>query len=280
MAEKSTDQKEFAGKGEFTWWIGIVEDRQDPLKLGRVRVRCVGWHSDNRMELPTETLPWAMPCLPVNNPNPYAPKEGDMVFGFFQDGEAAQEPVILGVLPGIPLKAGNRQEAFSDPRTVEELNQAPVKPEEDKTKNYPRQLDEPVTSRLARNESVDKTAVGYKKGKLLPYEPDPPYDAKYPYNNVYESESGHLMEFDDTPDKERVHLYHRSGSYLEMEANGDRIERIEKDKYTVVGGNDTIYVKGNVKIVIDGNLDIDVDGTCKITSGGNMSFKAPRIDWN
>jgi hypothetical protein len=42
----------------FVWWIGIVEDRQDPLKLGRVRVRCVGWHAENKMLLPTNMLPF------------------------------------------------------------------------------------------------------------------------------------------------------------------------------------------------------------------------------
>ena len=54
-------------------------------------------------------------------------------------------------------------------------------------------------------------------------EPETPYgkvkgvetDNMYPYNKVYESESGHAMEFDDTKDNERVHLYHRSGSYIE-----------------------------------------------------------------
>jgi hypothetical protein len=88
------ENKDFAGKNGFTWWVGVVENRQDPLKLGRCRVRCVGWHADDKMKLPTENLPWAMPSLPVNNPHPYAPKEGDMVFGFFVDGENAQEPVI------------------------------------------------------------------------------------------------------------------------------------------------------------------------------------------
>ena len=83
-------EKDFAGKNGFIWWVGVVEDRQDPLKMGRVRVRAVGWNSDNKMQLPTEQLPWAMPMLPVNNTNPYAPKEGDMVMGFFTDGEAAQ----------------------------------------------------------------------------------------------------------------------------------------------------------------------------------------------
>jgi len=146
------DTKDFAGKNGFTWWVGVVEDRQDPLKLGRCRVRCMGWHADNKMQLPTENLPWAMPSLPVNNPHPYAPKEGDMVFGFFADAESAQSPIIIGVFPSIPLKEGNSQEAFSDGRDSGQLSSAPVKPSETATL-YPRRLDEPTTSRLARNDS-------------------------------------------------------------------------------------------------------------------------------
>ena len=80
------------------------------------------------MHLPTESLPWAIPSLPVNNPSTYSPKEGDMVFGFFSDGENAQDPVIVGIFPGIPLRAGNAQEAFSDGRNSDQLSTAPVKP--------------------------------------------------------------------------------------------------------------------------------------------------------
>ena len=94
------EKQNFAGKDGFIWWTGVVENRQDPLKLGRCKVRCVGWDSDNKMEAPTNSLPWAMSILPVNNPNPYAIKEGDMVVGFFMDGENGQFPVMMGVLPG------------------------------------------------------------------------------------------------------------------------------------------------------------------------------------
>ena len=111
------DSKDFAGKNGFIWWVGVVEDRQDPLKMGRCRVRCIGWHAEDKMRLPIADLPWAMPSLPVNNSSPHAPREGDMVFGFFIDGENAQEPIMLGSFPSIPLKAANAQEAFSDPRT-------------------------------------------------------------------------------------------------------------------------------------------------------------------
>ena len=286
---KNEENKDFAGKAGFVWWIGVVEDRQDPLKLGRCRVRCVGWHSENKMHLPTDALPWATPSLPINNPSPYAPKENDMVFGFFADGENAQDLVMLGILPGIPLKAGNAQEAFSDARDSGQLSSAPVKPSESTTL-YPRRLDEPTTSRLARNDSDYPSPINQSKAtnKASKVEPNSYYNAVYPYNNVYESESGHALEFDDTKGAERIHLYHRSGSYVEWGPNGDRAERIQKDKFTVVVGNDSVYVQGDVKVYIDGNASLEVggnfsatiDGTCDITSGGNMTFNAPRIDLN
>ena len=49
----------FIGQDGFVWFTGVVEDRQDPDKLGRVRVRCVGYHTDNKIKIPTADLPWA-----------------------------------------------------------------------------------------------------------------------------------------------------------------------------------------------------------------------------
>ena len=53
--EKQT--KDFVGKNGFIWFVGVVEDRKDPLKLGRCKVRCVGWHSPDKTQLPTNALP-------------------------------------------------------------------------------------------------------------------------------------------------------------------------------------------------------------------------------
>ena len=47
----------FLGKNNFIWFNGVVEDRNDPQKLGRLRVRCVGIHTDNKDDLPTADLP-------------------------------------------------------------------------------------------------------------------------------------------------------------------------------------------------------------------------------
>lgn len=257
----TSQHKDFSGLNGFIWWIGVIEDRKDPLKLGRCRVRIAGWHTENKSLLPTRNLLWAQVMLPVNNTNTYTPKESDMVVGFFADGENGQMPVIMGVLPGIPLQAADPQQGFNDPRTGDELTSAPVKPNESAT-GYPRKLDEPTTSRLARNESIDDSIVSRKKTKKLSkVEPEPYYAAQYPYNNAIETESGHAFELDDTPNAERVHIYHRSGSYVEWAANGDRAERIEKDKFTVVVGDDKVYIQGSVNIEIDGSVNMIVGGT-------------------
>ena len=47
----------------------VVEDRNDPTKLGRVRVRCVGYHTDNKTKIPTEDLPWAWVMQNIHTPS-------------------------------------------------------------------------------------------------------------------------------------------------------------------------------------------------------------------
>ena len=83
-------------------WTGVVEDYDDPLKTGRLRVRIYGFHNANKTILPTECLPWAMVALPANGSTTFTgPKVGDWVIGFFFDKESAQLPVVTHVLPGI-----------------------------------------------------------------------------------------------------------------------------------------------------------------------------------
>jgi len=99
--------KNFIGQDGFVWWIGIVEDINDPLTLGRCRVRCFGYHPAKSTNLvPTEDLPFALSIHPLNAPNLYGtPRVGEWVFGFFLDALSAQEPAILGYLPAIPQAA-------------------------------------------------------------------------------------------------------------------------------------------------------------------------------
>ena len=90
------------GMNNFVWWTGVVEARNDPLGLGRCQVRIFGYHTDNKALLPTSDLPWAQPMYPVNAPNTFGkPRLGDWVVGFFMDGDSAQFPVMMGILPGL-----------------------------------------------------------------------------------------------------------------------------------------------------------------------------------
>ena len=43
----------------------------------------------------------------------------------------------------------------------------------------------------------------------------------YPYNDVTQTESGHFMEMDDTPGAERIRLQHRTGTFTEIQADGN-----------------------------------------------------------
>ena len=75
------------------WFEGVVEDRNDPLQLGRVKIRCIGYHTENKQDLPTDDLPWAVPVQPITSAamsgvgiSPLGPVPGTVVVGFFRDG--------------------------------------------------------------------------------------------------------------------------------------------------------------------------------------------------
>jgi len=50
IGENKTD---FMGRGSYVWWIGEVEDKDDPLHLGRVKVRVLGWYTGPTKEYKT-----------------------------------------------------------------------------------------------------------------------------------------------------------------------------------------------------------------------------------
>jgi hypothetical protein len=303
----------FLGQAGFTWWLGVVENRNDPLNVGRCQVRIFGWHTDNLQLIPSKDLPWAHPVWPINDSaTSKTPKEGDYIVGFFYDGESGQFPAYFGVIPGIPTVEPNQAKGFSDQRTSEQLSKSPTLPEKEASL-YPNVLNEPTTSRLYRNEKIEETIIQSERDavvKEIPTpdsswdQPEPSYAAVPPYNSVYDSESGHAMEFDDTKDAERIHIAHRTGTYTEMRPDGSKVTRVVKNNYEIISGDDfvniignanitvngnaNIYVKGNVVEKIDGNcnqtvggsFNSSIGGTCQITSGGNMTLKAPKIDLN
>lgn len=318
-------RKDFIGLDGFQWWFGVVESRNDPLQLGRCRVRIYGIHTPNLSDIPSEDLPWAMPVQSLNNQTFSTPKEGDYVFGFFIDGSYAQQPVMMGIVPGIPLEASNPNAGFADLRTPEDIANSPKKPldiqlaEDGSGATIEEITDEeqlaalrnpsvfqigfPTNSPLARNEQVETTVLQTRKASVVTVpiseenawkEPDPAYDTEYPFNKVWETESGHVMEFDDTPGSERVHIAHRSGSFQEIYPSGTKVEKIVKNNYQIIFSDSHVYIKGRVNLTVESNVNMkvyghvnleahndvnaNIAGSVNYTVGGDFNIKAENIN--
>lgn len=142
-------------------------------------------------------------------------------------------------------------------------------------------LNEPDTNRLARGvkagtvvakkDSNRKTGIQKADGNSVD-EPASAFAAKYPYNHVFESESGHVQEFDDTPGHERIHTFHRSGTFTEIDSNGTEVHHIVGDGYTIVDRNGVIYIGGECSITADGNINIMCQSAANISVAGDTTM--------
>lgn len=457
------------------FYFGIVEDRSDPLKLGRCKVRIVGLHSPKKTDIPTDDLPWAYPIQPIISAGisgvGYAPVglvEGSWVCVTFRD-ESKQIPIILGSVGGIPTdgkesveyKTTNEMTSITPPKMIDSysadvigriksletfkskavfldtedqdvknyvsaeaneseeyaelindttgyyvggyknraLNGFPLKEDQqitqadsetqlkkeadlfltvikslvrapitqsmmdalvifvhgiginrfrrskvlselnsgnyeqaavnlleeydtDKDKKrraiektlflkdplpgqeqqqgqkitveqsaigdnafnqptgkYPLYKNEPDTNKLARHEDVGNTIVAFKESARVTGiaqangtgawdQPNVPYNADYPFNKVFASETGHVLEFDDTPSSERVHLYHRKGTFVEMDCNGSQINRIVGDSFEILERNGHVYVRGAMHVNVEGAKTLKVGGTLDVEVSG------------
>ena len=285
---------EFMGKNGFQWFVGVVEDRQDPQTLGRLRVRCLGYHTEDLEKLKTADLPWAHVMNPITSAtvsglgqSPLGAVEGTWVVGFFQDGSDAQQPIIIGTLPGVPseLPDVGAKKGFMDA-----VNGA-----------YPKYKNETDVNRLAVNSKIsapqgttednphstltirraDRT-VGIGRADFDPVdiarantgavivdgddgtnfsEPEIPYAAQYPHNHVYESESGHIREIDDTPNAERIHERHISGTGYEIHPEGDKVTRVKKDNYDLIYGQQYAHIRGSQSTTVNGGVKVFVNAS-------------------
>ena len=284
----------FLGISEFKHFVGVVEDRHDPEKLGRLRVRCLGIHTSDKNKIASSDLPWASVLLPTTSAgisglgqSPSFIVEGAWVWGYFRDGNGLmQEMVIVGTLPGKPSELGKTARGFYDPNSRLDENGEPTG-----VSVYPKEFAEPDTNRLAVNdlEKEHSSLTARKAARLenIPTadfdevgsniaasdtdnwsQPAITYNAVYPYNHVFESESGHIREYDDsfTIDENgirtnhyRIHERHSSGTSYEIDTAGNRIDLNMASYFNITQKDNKHYIKGNSDVTIDGRHKVFIN---------------------
>ena len=305
----------FMGKEGFQWFVGVVEDRNDPKTLGRVRVRCLGYHTPDLTKLPTADLPWGHVMNPITSATvsgvgqtPLGLVEGSWVIGFFQDHGDAQMPIIIGSLPGVPSALSSLEDnrGFQDttnanyPKYIEtDMNRHAVTLKENGAETNPHSsltlrradvdrgvsiadIDEQTNIAGAGNGSID-VDLGDSWD-----EPVTTYAAEYPKNHVYETEGGHIREYDDTIGAQRIHERHAAGTGYEIDNDGTKITRVKKDQYHIVSNDDYVHIQGAAKQTVDKGLKVFVNKNAEegnnynieVGAGANVTVQVNQGDIN
>ena len=247
------------------WFFGRIEDVNDPLQLGRVRVRPFNIYSQEQADIATEELQWATVIQSVarqatDNTGTFpALSVGTTVFGVFADGDEAQVPLVIGKVAGTDSETFHDIPWLARPDVTLDTDQELIDAHS-KVKNDDRDL------------RVKSVAVEWN-------EPANPYNATYTKNKVERTESGHIFEVDDTPDAERIHNFHKSGTFEEIHPDGTIVRRIVGESYEIVAKDNFVHIKGVCNLTIDQdcntyikkNWNIDVDGNVNMNVKGNVT---------
>ena len=367
------------------FYTGVVEDRNDPLSVGRVRVRIYGLHTDDKSLIASSDLPWSDVLMPVTAPalsglgmSPHGLVEGSTVMGFYRDEDDMQDFVVIGSLFGFPTedyriessndgksttKGRSANFGFNDPRLPEKLEDnfgpdiisgssdvtysgvegtdsdsgknwtllgnldnaplgRPTSLEVSTTKtgtfnltgdpivdgkgvkinnaergiNYPRDFYTKDALSDVNENAITGGSSTYPNNLILKHQGNTvkeDYDRglapKYPYNHMIESEAGHVLEMDDTPNHERLHLYHRSGSRIEFMPKGDAVMKVMNNSYEVILKDKKILIAGSADIELangdynlitkkgttedGGNVFITCDSDINLTATGAIKLK-------
>jgi len=217
---------------------------------------------------------------------PLGAVEGTWVVGFFQDGSDAQQPIIIGTLPGVPseLPDIDSNKGFQDavngvyPKYTEtDVNRLAVNAKTsspqgttednphssltirkaDRTKSIGRADFNEVQAFMS---DLDNQTLSGDDGTAFS-EPETPYNATYPHNHVYESESGHIREIDDTPGAERIHERHASGSGYEIGPDGTKVTRHKLDNYDLTYGQQYTHIRGSQSTTVNGGIKVYVNAS-------------------
>lgn len=219
----------------FRWFLGRVEKiDEDPQQLGRVKVRIIHDHDG---DINIDDTQWCQTMLPTTSES--------------LEGVGDTPSLSVGSLVmGFYIDGERRRDPVL-------LGTIPIIPELKEAKNS--------LPPLARGkQNLNKRKIGV--------EPESPYKAEYPYNRVITTKAGHAIELDSTPGDERVHIYHKSGSYVEINKDGRIVIKSVDDSYEVVAKDKHLYVEGQINIEVKGELNALVHGKTNIVSKSDIDI--------
>lgn len=209
-------------------------------------------------------------------------------------GRTYYEIGALAVGPSVPLQNAAQAAIPANKDPAGALNNMPdLQPRAfaDPNNEYPKcdYSDQPDTNKLATG-SIEKTVIEKRRNSRredIPVvtgdpwdEPFPAFCAKYPYNQTFETEGGHIVEFDNTPGQERIHVYHKAGTFIEIDVNGSMVRKTVGDNYELVEHNNYLYTRGAYKLTVEGatqilvknNVDLQVYGEVNATVNNNVNL--------
>lgn len=285
------------GEGGFRWFIGKVVNREDPLKMGRVRIRVMGVH-DDETDAPDESLPWGTFINPPQSASmneigisPTGAMVGSMVVGFFADGAEGQQPLIFGTIAGFPgldslgqnVKPEIESMNSGANHDVSKVARGIIPNHITTTKDANRVIDEHVTEPEYSKYNAGGEAPDGTPGEGPAGGATAEYYAKYPFNKVIQSETGNVIELDDSEGNSRIHIFHNSGSYTEYRSNGDKIDKTQSNNFVIISENNDVFIGkacnikviGNVILnVANGSVTANVSSDVTLHSGGNILVTA------
>ena len=279
----------------FHWFIGVVEDIYDPYEQGRVRVRCFGYHTSSKDKddgIRTLDLPWANVMTPITSgscsgigESATGVVQGSWVVGFFRDGEACQDPLVLGTLPSKTPGPDNYENGFADPfgenprdynandqpkGSTSEYRESSSYINKTALRNDTRFVDAdgkkldvptavPPTTDTLKN-TLQKDKKFFERKRWIQDSQEDVTNPTYPNCHTTEYACGHTVEFDETPNNERILVQHSTGTYSEIDAQGNKTIVVNGDEYKVVIGGNNVTVKGNCNLTITGDARTMVKG--------------------
>lgn len=282
----------------FNWFIARVVDFNDPERLGRLKIRVIhdqtgeiGKWSGNDVStgVPDDELLWAWTISSIQSASlasakiredrlegfevpdwidavgmsPTGTAIGTYVFGFYLDGKEQNIPMVFGSYH----KQSITPEPPTDPKTGEFLQlKAPTGKVE---------ANNDVTDLTGANNTVAKTKWELRtegdevKEPFLDKSGDQYstlWGAQYPYNLTYTTKSGHIIEVDDSPGAERLHMWHKSGTYDEISPAGERVTKTIHDNYTITSGNNYVLIDGKETL-------IELTGKCRVVCSNTITIE-------